>query len=75
MIDRCSVDPATPELATRYTYDATPEDFEALELSAEDDAKLTKAARPNLIIRALAGEQDAMDDLRRLHLTYWSKRP
>lgn len=62
------------ELDTRGTHDPLTEDFETLEFTAEDDAKLVRAARPNLITRALAGDQGAMEELEGLHLTKWSVR-
>ena len=60
-----------PEIPTRGSHDPDAEDFEALTFSPEEDAKLDRGARPNLIARALAGEAEAMDDLRRLHVTRW----
>lgn len=73
MIDRCSVDTDTQVLPTHYTHDTSAENFETLEFSAVEDTKLTHAAQRGkvAITRALAGDAEAMADLRRLHLTYW----
>lgn len=40
-------------------------------ITAEEDEKLARAARPNLIQRAMAGDEEAMADLKRLHVTMW----
>lgn len=73
MIDCCSINVETLDLPTRYTHDTTPEDFETLEFSPEEDAKLTAAAHrgPLAISLALAGDQTAVDELRRLHIVRW----
>ena len=44
------------------------------ELTAEEDEKIARAAHPNLIERALAGDVEAMADIKRLHVTRWEVR-
>lgn len=43
-------------------------------ITAEEDEKIARAAKPNLIPRALAGDAEAMADLKRLHVTKWEMR-
>lgn len=44
------------------------------EITAEEDERINRAARPNLIQRALNGDEEAMADLKRLHLVAWETR-
>lgn len=71
MFDRCSIlDP--PEFPTRYTSDDVPEQLgDDFTLSAEDDAKITWAAQrgSRAVKMALAGDTEAMAEMRRLHVT------
>lgn len=46
---------------------------ERWEITAEEDERIARAARPNLVTRALAGEVEAMDDLVKLHLKLWQR--
>ena len=60
---------AIPDLPYRLAIaDSSPVRWE---LTAEEDEKIDRAARPNLIQRALAGDVEARSDLKRLQLTLW----
>lgn len=88
MIDRCSIDPDdnpppgcpqpcpilddVPDLPYSLAY-AEP-DSRRWVITAEEDEKIKRAAKPNLIPRALAGDSDAMAQLEALHLTKWEVR-
>lgn len=72
MIDRCTItDP--PEYTTSYEADDLPEALgDEFTLSVEEKAKIDHAAHPNLVTRALAGDQAGFEEMRRLHVTMWS---
>lgn len=61
-----------PDLPYRLTLDDLSPD--RWEITAEEDEKLARAARPNLITRARDGDEEAMADLKRLHLVAWETR-
>lgn len=58
-----------PDLPYRLALDDLSPD--RWEITAEEDEKIARAARPNLITRALAGDSEALADLKRLHVTMW----
>ena len=74
MIPRDHVDPYhVPEMDCRPAVEE-PDNCEDLTFSAADDAKLAHAATlgPRLLARGKAGDQDALDQLRRtLRVTRW----
>lgn len=58
-----------PDLPYRLAVDdLTPDRWE---ISREEDEKIARAARPNLVTRALAGDSEAMDEMKRLHIVRW----
>lgn len=66
----CITDP--PEYDTRHEADDAPEALgDEFELSIEEKAKLHRAAHPNLVTRALAGDETGFEAMRRLHVTRW----
>lgn len=44
------------------------------EITAEEDAKIARAARPNLVMRAIGGDVEARKEMEKLHLTLWEVR-
>lgn len=63
-----------PEIETRYHHHPDLPDYETLEFSAEDDAKITKAANwsRSLLLRARAGDAQALKELEtKMHVTKW----
>jgi len=76
MIDRCSIDTDTLELPTRGRHDLDAEEFSALEFSAEDDAKISRAANrgPIAIKAALAGDPRGRVEMAALGITLWQHR-
>ena len=71
-LDAGILDP--PDYATHYEHDDVPEQLgDHFTLSAEDDAKITRASRPDIVTRAIAGDAEAMAEMRRLHVTMWQR--
>lgn len=58
-----------PDLPYRLAVDDLAPD--RWEITAEEDERIARAAKPNLVTRALTGDSEAMDELRRLGLTLW----
>lgn len=44
------------------------------EITAEEDEKITQAAKPNLISRALAGDDEALLEMKQLKVVRWETR-
>lgn len=65
-----------PSYCFSHTHDPYAEDLSTFEVTAEEEAKLTRAAQrgPTSVKMALAGDEEAMADLKRLHLTKWEVR-
>lgn len=63
-----------PEYTTRHEHDDTPEQLgDSFEISAEERERLTIAAQrgPRAVRMALAGDAEAMAEMRRLHIVRW----
>lgn len=61
-----------PDFPTRYEPDDLPEALgDEFEFTVEEKAKIHRAANPNLVTRALAGDQEGFEAIRRLHVTLW----
>lgn len=58
-----------PDLPYRLALDDTPTD--RWEITADEDERIARAARPDIVTRALAGDAAAIEDMQRLHMTFW----
>lgn len=76
-MDVCYLQDDVPDLPYRYRIESDPECLDGFTFSIEDDRKINHAAQwgPLRIQAALAGDPDALAELRCLGITrWWHKR-